>query len=348
QPQAGGYPENGWMKALRAILFANHCYALRCSIMQRWDRGWCDDGVSDNGMSRSQGGRGGATSACGRKRMFFLQEFRHDGAMVMMTMTSMKLQRRSLPALGVVAMYLAMVSMASALEPGIYELGPKGEVIKPFTSRIIGAMLVSTSNDNTRCTLTLNYDGEYEGWLGVQAAGKLHQGHGQMRQYSTIIQGKEAIREITERYKPEVTLRKHPGHKMLVNFFAKDGKLEPGEPFTVILRITNVGDAPFTFVQGGRQRGSRDNQFAFSAMEDNAMLPDIGNPRHMGGLGGWVTIKPGASHEIPADLTKWFQLKKGGFYTLRGSYAMEFSHGWDSPTRWEDFATADFYVHIKE
>jgi hypothetical protein len=134
-----------------------------------------------------------------------------------------------------------------------------------------------------------------------------------------------------------------------VTFIPEKEEFLLGEPVTAKLRITNVGDADFTFNIGGRQRGARDNQFAFSAeLVGDKMLPDIGDPRHFGGLGASVTLKPGESHEIHVDLTKWFAFKESEIYMLRGSYYMQFiDPALPDFVIWEDFACSEFEVRIK-
>ena len=103
---------------------------------------------------------------------------------------------------------------------------------------------------------------------------------------------------------------KHPGHQMLVEFIPAKAEFSLGEAITVYLHITNVGDHPYAFIEGGRQRGSRDNQFAFSAEFYDKMLPDIGNPVNFGGLGFPVAVKPGRTKEISIDLTSLVQFSR--------------------------------------
>ena len=136
---------------------------------------------------------------------------------------------------------------------------------------------------------------------------------------------------------------------MLVEFITDKAEFSVGEPVTARLRITNIGDTEFAFIQGGRQRGPRDNQFAFSAeFVGSKMMPDIGDPRNWGGLGSSVTLKAGQSHDIKVDLAKWFNFKESGTYNLRGSYHMNFVNpDFYTHTLWDDYACAEFKVRIK-
>src|SRR5690606_22633329 len=88
--------------------------------------------------------------------------------------------------------------------------------------------------------------------------------------------GAAAAEELIRLFNPQVLRRRHPGHRMMATFVPAKKKFEAGEPVLVTLKITNVGDAEFAFEQGGKQRGSRDNQFTFSAQDlwHHKMLPD--------------------------------------------------------------------------
>jgi hypothetical protein len=148
--------------------------------------------------------------------------------------------------------------------------------------------------------------------------------------------------------KPE---RRHPGHRMKAEFIPAKPTFKIGEPVPVVLRISNVGDSAFMFMRGGRQRGARDNQFAFNAQLDRRMLPDVGDPVHFGGIGGHDLVKPGEHVEIPVDLKKWFSFEEAGVCQMRGSYYMMFVKP-DPDARpmiiWEDFACAEFTITISD
>lgn len=144
---------------------------------------------------------------------------------------------------------------------------------------------------------------------------------------------------------------------MLVTCETQKKIYTPEEPKKAILKIKNVGETAFTFVRGGRQRGARDNQFAFNAEYNSGdhppeMLPDIGNPLHFGGMGSFITLKPQEEEDIEVDLASWFNLDKPGSYSLRCSYYMSFEEvkkGKQShDTVWEDFACAEFSFSIKK
>jgi hypothetical protein len=149
----------------------------------------------------------------------------------------------------------------------------------------------------------------------------------------------------SENFRPE---KKHPNHKMEVSFIPKKKVFKVGETVEVTLVIKNIGENVFSFQRGGRQRGKRDNQFAFTA-EMGDVLPDIGSPFHRGGLASNVVLKPGEKIEIPVVLNNWFRFEREGLVFLRGSYYMEFQDPDDYTSFiWEDFACAEFTITIGE
>lgn len=158
------------------------------------------------------------------------------------------------------------------------------------------------------------------------------------------------IPQITADYHATILNRHHPGHQMLVEFIPNQEEFVIGDPVVVTLRITNIGTNGFAFMQGGRQRGMRDNQFAFTSEFEGKMVPDSGDPMNFGGLAMAVKLKPGENHEISVDLTKWFKFAKAGIYSLRGSYSMDFINpeAKEFETIWEDFACAEFLIRVRK
>lgn len=217
------------------------------------------------------------------------------------------------------------------------------------------------NNDNSRYQLVVYTKHELiPHRFGMIADGKTFpfSGHGHnlltgLRSYAFTGNDPETAKEFVRTFHPKIRERHHPGHRMQVAFVPAKKEFTEGEPVDVKLRITNVGDSSFAFQQGGKQRGARDNQFAFSARGlDGKAVPDVGNPQHMGGLNGIVTIKPGESHEIPVDLAKWFSFQKGGHYRILGSYEMDFFDPADNDLfgfcLWHDYATAEFGIKMQK
>jgi hypothetical protein len=234
-----------------------------------------------------------------------------------------------------------------------------------FPAKVTRALLLATSNENDRFELVVYgpdpfSNSSFEAKIGSKSfhfgAGGSPSSQGIYSAETQVI-GEDAAQDLIRFFKPVIRKRQHPGHRMLVKFIPAKKAFVVGEPVNVTLRITNVGDALFAYQQGGKQRGARDNQFAFSAqsIKDHKMMPDTGSPMHMGGLNGPVVVKPGESHEISVDLAKWFTFQKGDHYQIRGSYELELydpttlSHldsDWPFVV-WLDYATADFWIRFE-
>ncbi len=145
-------------------------------------------------------------------------------------------------------------------------------------------------------------------------------------------------------------MRSHPGHQFTAKFIPQKHEFLIGEGVTGELQISNIGSNDFTFVQGGRQRGSRDNQFSFSGKFNQKVIPDIGNPVHFGGIGAYVTIEPGESRRIAVDLRKWFAFGEPGIYFIRGCYYFKIVNPALKQYRslWEEYACDEFLIRIKK
>ena len=246
-----------------------------------------------------------------------------------------------------------------ASDAGLYELSQDFRPIRPLDDKVDSAVLDSRSNDNQRYNLTLYRSKPFSlpsSKIGLVVSNKVirfySEGGTQESGYQigAQIEGAGLASSIARIYNARVQDRHHPGHRMLATFVLDKEQYELGEPVKVKLRITNIGDADFTFVQGGRQRGARDNQFAFSAeLLGGKMQPDTGDPRNFGGMGSFITLKPQQSREIPVDLSKWFSFAEAGSYLVRGSYSMEFLDRTlhDYKTIWVDFACDEFTIQMR-
>ena len=245
-------------------------------------------------------------------------------------------------------------------EVGLYEVSQDLHALKAVNDTINRATLVSIANDNKSFRLDFYRSEPFSlphGEIGVLAgdkvirlnssgSGKYVGGNGFEYSIGGIVDDPDLITQIIEHFHPTVQRRHYPEHQMLVSFVPEKNEFSIEKKILVTLNITNIGNKAFTFIQGGRQRGSRDNQFAFSAELFDKMLPDIGNPNNFGGLGGIIMLKPGETHKITVDLNNWFQFKVPGTYRLRGSYYMSFLNE-EGVMIWEDFACAEFWLRIK-
>jgi hypothetical protein len=245
-----------------------------------------------------------------------------------------------------------------AADVGLYDVSDATHP-KVFRDEIVKITIISQSNDNKRYFLAFHAAHFFSlpcSRIGLVVGNKIirfnSQGEdekGRCTSIETTIDDPNVIPQVEEHFHAEVVKRQHPGHQMLVEFIPDKSKFRLGEPVTANLRITNIGDREFSFMEGGRQRGSRDNQFAFSAeLVGSKMIPDIGNPLNYGGLARLVTMKPGRHHVISVDLGRWFEFNQTGTYNLRGSYYMEFTkpNSQDFHPIWEDFACGEFTIEI--
>jgi hypothetical protein len=162
------------------------------------------------------------------------------------------------------------------------------------------------------------------------------------------IDGLARAEQVAAFFKIKATMRRHPGHQIEVSFKPVQDKFDPKQRIAAILRIRNVGQSTVAFKRGGRNGGTRDNQYEFVCRYAAKQVVDIGKGGHLGGLFGIKKLKPGETFEQEVDLTKWFSFDKSGTYDLLGSYYMDF---FDSENViwpiWTDYATAGFSIRIQ-
>lgn len=103
------------------------------------------------------------------------------------------------------------------------------------------------------------------------------------------------------------------------------------DPITVKLRVKNAGTTTLGFMLGGRQRGPRDNRFAFTVARNGTPVP-IKDAPDFGGLGYYKRLKPGEEHELTVDLRSWADLATPGHYAVDASYEGELAKDGVMPT----------------
>lgn len=162
----------------------------------------------------------------------------------------------------------------------------------------------------------------------------------------------------------ECALREPPGYRIFAQFTPERAEFHANEPVPVKLEIKNLDTRKLMFQRGGRQRGSRDNQYGFRAIlvrleNPGGALPmqpvaDVGDPVNFGGIGTLVAIDPEKSFTDNVDLKKWFAFDKAGTYLIHGFYAIEYHRPAEREEAhmpwnliWSDYASADFEVVIK-
>lgn len=121
------------------------------------------------------------------------------------------------------------------------------------------------------------------------------------------------------------------GEQVTATFAASSARYERGQRVEVAITITNPIGAPTVGrVQGGRQRGPRDNQFAFVVRRDGQALPIREGP-DFGGPMGIVPMAPGARAVLVAELAAWADVSVPGTYEVDCAYETSFAPEGVSP-----------------
>lgn len=261
-------------------------------------------------------------------------------------------------------------NIASALENGFYAVSQNGNgpLVKiqghdyhagdKLNLMILKTEIRSANNANTQFHLLMTVPIEPESpwfaaflldgiYYGVNRAGSDLKSHW-MR---VTINSREIAELATKYFNSKMILRRYPGHELEVFFNPIDEESQTWQPVSVIFHIRNVGKDAVAFVEGGRDRAPRDNQYVFSCRLFGKQVDDIGSSSHQGGLAFTRSLKPGEVYEKGIDLKKWFAFDKPGTYDCLGSFYMEFSDPNKNMlpefTLWTDYATADFRIIIR-
>lgn len=218
--------------------------------------------------------------------------------------------------------------------------------------------LLSQDNANAGfyLSLTIPYDAAIDSStyvLIVDGTAYRQSGSGALQEkassISFYIAGEEKAKQVAAYFGTPLLYRRHPRHNLLVSFTPAQQEFPVGVEVTVTLRIANVGKNSISFVKGGRNRASRDNQYVFSARYRGKQVEDIGSSDHFGGMSVKYVLKPGQVFEDEIGLSRWFAFAEPGMYEVHGAYYLAFTDldadSWR--TIWEDYASADFLVVIK-
>jgi len=193
--------------------------------------------------------------------------------------------------------------------------------------------LVSQNNANTRFRLsvTVPYDksiGPSTHVLVVAGTACRQAGSGSMQERTSSlgfrISGEENGKRVSEYMKTPLVYRRHPRHNLRVSFTPTSQEFAVEDEVTATLQITNVGTNRVAFMQGGRNRAPRDNQYIFSARHRGEQVDDIGTSYHFGGLAARRVVEPGGVFKDQISLSKWFAFDRPGMYEIHGSYYLDF------------------------
>lgn len=165
---------------------------------------------------------------------------------------------------------------------------------------------------------------------------------------SASIHGVAAAQKVADRLKIDLPRRRHPGHRLEVRFTPDKPAYKIGEPIELKMELLNVGDVAITFLNGGRQRGPRDNQFRFLAYRMGGYgkaVPDTGDPTNFGGIGSYITLRPGESFTKTVALDKWFAFTEPETYRVTGIFELELQQ--DNQVIWHDLVAADCRISFE-
>lgn len=104
-----------------------------------------------------------------------------------------------------------------------------------------------------------------------------------------------------------------------------------GAPMEIVLAVENAGRDAVGVSIGGRNRGVRDNRFAFVVERQGQTLPVV-DAYDFGGLMYYKELKPGDTAEVSADLAAWTNLDAAGPFRVRCRYEAELVPGTESPS----------------
>jgi hypothetical protein len=285
----------------------------------------------------------------------------------------MKRLRLLIAALGLLAVARpALAQQKDGPADGIYLVhvdgdGPKvkrndtGDVLvvgERLTAGFGQATIQSDANDNSHFRVDLKGAGPFPadqpGHMALLIGGQCFMVYGfsdreadGTRSVSSTIYGEEAMRAVAKKLNVEPSLRKHPGHQLLVTWTPDQPGYHPGDPITLTVKIKNVGGQAIAFFDGGAQRGPRNNQFGFTAFLGKA-IPDTGDPVNFGGIASFRVLQPGEVFSKSVRLDHWFTLTEPGVYQITGTYALELHdpNGGLARPLWNDYATGTCAVRI--
>ena len=228
-----------------------------------------------------------------------------------------------------------------------------GELDLPIQAAEITAQ--DNANEEFRLGLEVPYDAEIHSRnYGLWLEGELlrHTATGSDADAWAAIdfrfRGGDRARRIADFLRIPVRRRERPDCALAVAFTPAKAAFELGETVAATMRVVNAGPAAIVFRQGGMNRGSRDNQYAFTGTLAGEPVPDVGSASHMGGLSVQRELKPGEAFEARVPLNDWFAFDRPGRYELRGSYRMEIwpAAGAETALPWDETPGAEFAVDI--
>ena len=235
--------------------------------------------------------------------------------------------------------------------------------ITDLATKAFGAAKVtSVVNDNSRYRLDLTNAGPFSAEVQLPALAICLDGiclsvvsQSDLHPDRTVdliayVPGQELAERVAKSLGIKPRARQHPGHILVARWKPVKPWCQPGEPVVLRMEIENAGPKTVCFQDGGRQRGARNNQFAFIAHSRHGhgpAVPDTGDPQHYGGLGGHRTLGPGETFKKEVDVTKWFKFDKPGSYKLTCLYQTELFERDVTFATWDEYVVGDCIVVIR-
>jgi len=224
------------------------------------------------------------------------------------------------------------------------------------------AILTSVSNDNSKYRLDMTGAGPFADGVEkhhyavyvdcacVPAWGARPHADRTMDLELTI-QGETAAEKIAKALGVKPVLRRHPGHQLVVSWYPVAESSMTGKPVVVRMEIKNVGEVPIKFIDGGHQRGPRNNQFGFTAYRIVGVgraVPDTGSPENEGGPGSITRLPPGETFTKKVDITDWFKFDEPGPYKVTCLYRLELLEERARFPIWDEYAVGECLVRIND
>ncbi|MEM7474324.1 MAG: hypothetical protein AAF483_04970 [Planctomycetota bacterium] len=158
------------------------------------------------------------------------------------------------------------------------------------------------------------------------------------------VNGRENAQKVAQRLGCELGLRKHPGHQLVTSFSPKQKQFKIGEPMMLEMRIENVGKTLVRFMDGGQQRGPRNNQFGFIAEPPH---PDTGDHTNFGGMAALRTLKPGDVFNKEVDISKWYTFEEDTSCEITGLFELEFyEEDFSAKRLWEEVVVGKCFIRV--
>lgn len=275
-------------------------------------------------------------------------------------------------AIGCLGAFTPAVLRSAELANGIYELAPEGAGImvtrsyggeiglgKRLSDNFGQVSMWSTSNENDRFRVFMQQAGPFvpEGQFAIYIDGvcEMISSHTEpdangKTDLIADVAGHENARRVAAALGVDPQERTHPGHLLLVTWTPVRESYKLGEAVVLELKIKNVGKTTIRFMEGGQQRGARDNQFGFTAFAGSGSgepIPDTGDPTNFGGLAAFRELKPGEVFTKQVDIAKWFKFERPDSYQITGIYELELAtEEFGARALWDEYATGRCRVKI--